>query len=367
MPHFADGIKKACLNSRFELIKAKTKELFDAAYKDTSDELSALDTYHFDEVILKSSAKEGVWEAETYLRIFDILFDEHFKKQILTDSYITTVNKEISLAKEISEIQFMVADNAQPNESKFGLRHKEIYEDGELVNKLRFGVNNGDIFNIYEGHNNGDYILVAQECDLMVRNDGTRSGTHGYLFKIETLSNAQLSSEIQNRAKKGEQFFSDKYQLPYFVKDTNKSGIVRLSDTIVVDLNFLDMAVFNDAGEITYNVDEAAGFDKNLYNTSWCNRHNLLLELLTEKANGLDSYYEEIAKIDPAFQSVLKRSVNFSLAFKESYGKTENYVNRTFNFGVRRSGRLRSPYSKILLDKYALYLSRNADLHDFAK
>jgi len=364
---FADGIKKACLNKRFEQIKNKTQTLFEEARVRTSGDIDELDTYDFDEVILKSSVTEGVWEAETFIRVYNIYLSDNFKKKIDENGYTQIMNKEINIAKEVGKIEFELKDNIKPNSNKYYLRHKELYEDGDIINKLRLGTANGDIFKIHDGNQQGEYILIAQECDLMVRNDGSRGSNHGYLFKIDVLTKSQLLSQIQNRAKKGEQFFADKFELGYYQPETNISGIIRLSEGIVINLNVLDLVAFNKDGESELKILDPLPFESDLYNTSWCNRYDTLLKYFTDKAKTLEKVAVEIEKVDAEIRNTLKNSVNIHLAFNDSYGKNDSYKEGIFNFGIKRIRRLREASAKTMLEKFARFLSRTADLHDFAK
>ena len=80
--------------------------------------------------------------------------------------------------------------------------------------------------------------------------------------------------------------------------------------------------------------------------------------------------YSEITRIIP--NDNLKYDEICEMAMPEPVKlgdiKVKSTVNAsTLSFEMRRIKRLRQPYSKILLEKHMRYLTRNAELHDFAK
>ena len=95
---------------------------------------------------------------------------------MVTTDYIKKVNPPIRKSKKFNDFKFDLPFNQDPYLHRYKLRHVELYADGAEINKLNLPVENGDIFEIYEGKLRGKYILVNQECDLMVRTNEESKG-----------------------------------------------------------------------------------------------------------------------------------------------------------------------------------------------
>ncbi|MDB4925939.1 hypothetical protein [Mucilaginibacter sp.] len=376
---FTDGLKKACLNTYCEQIKDNTLAIVFEAQKRTVDRIKAFDTYEFDQAVFKSSFTEGVWEPETLLRMTDTIFKDEVRRLMLDQAYVTKTNDIIAAARKISNITVNLQDVKEDHTEKFKIRHQELYESPELLNPLRRPIDNGDMFKVTEGAGkNKRYILIAQECDLMVRSEGDKRGKRGanmaVLAEITVVSkdkvlNEQITTYQKQIDKKkfGNHFFADRYQLNYFELGTDKVGIVDFKDTLMVDLNILDLAVFDLTGNSVLdlaNPNYSAGY----HNAAWQSRYELIEQEYTKIADELDSSYAALDVVaDEGRRTSLKAKINRVFSFINPAGVLMNYGNRKFDFGVERTGRLRLPKSKHLLDRYYLHLSRFAEQHDFAE
>jgi hypothetical protein len=377
---FADGLKKTCLNTFCENIKTQTVNILKEAQEKTIEKLQKFDTYDFDHTVFKSSFTEGLWEPETLLRIVDVIFKDEVRTIMKDQNYVPAVNTSICAARKISDIEFKIGNQSvgNPYSEKFKLRHQEIYESESLLNPLRRPIDNGDIFLITDGENkNKKYILVAQECDLMVRSEGAKEGKRGArsatLLEIETFTEQQLYNEIarfyevQREKKKFlNHFYADKFKLEYFEQATNKTGIVSFSKPLTIDLNVLDLIVFNGTGESVLDLGDPT-FDENYHNFAWRSRFKIINEEFFKEAQKLNSFYLALEGIEnEAIRKELQSKTNHLFSFILNTGIQLNYSNNKFNFGIKRISRLRLPKSKNLLDRYYQHLSRFADLHDFA-
>lgn len=375
---FGDGIKKTCLNTYCEDIKTQTIGILEVAQAQTIAKLRTFDTYDFDHTVFKSSFGEGVWEPETLLRITDVIFKDEVRKLMIERNYVPLVNTSICAASEISDIPFAIDAKSKTYSEKIKLRHQEIYESESLLNNLRRPIDNGDIFEITGGQlKNKKYILVAQECDLMVRggtkgDEGTRGARIAILLPIKILASETLLSELKRKysadIKKGKfttHFYADKFKLEYFESGTTKVGIVDLSSALSIDLNVLDLIVFNDTGDAVLDL-AAPTFDEKFHNFAWRIRYEKISKEFTEEAKALESLYSVLPKIaDPTLENEIQEKINRLLSFIVSAGIQINYKDNKFNFGLKRISRLRVPKSKYLLDRYYQHLSREAEPHDF--
>lgn len=375
---FGDGIKKVCLNTYCEDVKSKTIEIIQKAQKETIAQLKTFDTYDFDHTVFKSSLGEGVWEPDTLLRITDIIFKDKIRALMISGDYVPTVNTSICSAKEISKIEFPIEDTVNPYKERFKLRHQEIYEKEVLLNKLRRPIDNGDIFLVTDGEKvKRKYILVAQECDLMVRggqiDKGTRGSRIATLLEIETFTSENLFKDIERKylkdiEKKAFQshYYADKFKLEYFEEGTNKVGIVHFSKAKTIDLNVLDLIVFNEAGEAKIDLNNPS-YNADYHNFAWQSRFEIVKDEFTAKAELLTKQLAVIdATEDGDVKNSLKLSISHLLSFVDKLGIQINFSQNVFDFGLKRVSRVRLPKSKYILDRYYSHLARIAELHDFA-
>ncbi len=378
---FTDGIKKACLNTFCEIIKSRTIAVIEEAQKRTIDRLKAFDTYDFDHTVFKSSYAEGVWEPETLLRITDVIYKDYVKELINEGHYISEVNEKICSAKEVSDIDIKIDNKViEPYSVKFELRHQELYEGEKHLNQLRRPIDNGDIFLVTNGDKRGkQFVLVAQECDMMVRGESGDRGSRTAIFlEINRLTSDQLYAEMKkkyeveiNRKRFKNHFFADKFQLEYYDKGKDTNGLVHFKKDLVIDLNVLDLIVFNETGEAVLDLN-APTYDKRFHNLAWQKRYELIKSDFEQYATKMDLFN---ASLDLAFattnnedqRNAIKLHLQHPFSFLEKIGIQVNYGHNKFNFGIKRIARIRMPKSKHLLDRYYQHLSRFAELHDFAR
>ncbi|MDR6563613.1 MULTISPECIES: hypothetical protein [unclassified Arcicella] len=368
---FADAIKKLFLNQYCEQVKDKTLNLALEAFNKTIEELKLLDTYSFDFAILKSSLNEGIWEVETLLRVINIYLDNFIKVEMIKTDYLLSANEAFEKAHAISKSFNISVEgiNTQPYQKPIELRAKEIYEQGEIINGLYKPLENGDIFELTDlGNKKSMYVLVAQECDLMLRSTGERklqTATLLYLSskKIKDLV-ADESKSFKNYETNGRPFtfWDTRYKLDHF--ETTKVGIVNFTNSpLVVDLNFLDLVSFNHLGEAEI---ELKNKNRIKLQASLEARENIVIPKLIEKKKEInvllrglpknkDRYKALNSKLSPDLVIIGDKKIPVAM------GKS------SFSLKVKRIKRLRQPYARLLLEKYMEYLTRNALLHDFAK
>jgi len=371
---FADGLKKVCLNTYCENIKSQTIDILRDAQVETIRQLEKFDTYDFDHTIFKSSHTEGIWEPETLLRITDVIFKDEVRKLMIANNYVVSTNPAICAANELSKVEFKIDDSINPYHERFKLRHQELFEAGVLLNGLRIPIANGDIFTITEGDKKGkNFILVAQECDLMVRGeDGKRGARTAVFLEVETLTEKQFLKEISNKYEKdikdgkfNNHFFSNRYKLEYFESGTNKVGLVHFAKSILIDLNVCDLIVFNNSGEAVLDL-TTSSYDENFHNEAWKKRYKFIKDEFIARKEIIERQYAAVDGIaDVGLKGDIQARFNYIFSFIDKAGIQISYKSDKYTFGLKRILRLRHPKSKYLLDKYYQHLSRIAEQHDF--
>lgn len=368
-----DGIKKVLLNEHCELIKVQATDIIKDAYKQVVDKLHKLDTYDFDHIILRSSYGEGVWEVNTLMRIANNLFDQEIEDLMVKKKFAKSINPAIKKSKELSDITFTIPANHQPYNEKLTLRHHDIYHAGDRINGLHQPLENGDIFEVYEGTGKGLYILVAQECDLMMRTNkggkqGERAASTAMLLKLKTYKQQELQQEMEAHFKKAGMvmhYYANKFQLEYFVPGKKDVGVVLFTQEFRVDLDVLDLVVFNADGKALINL-IANKFDTDLVSASWEMRyHKLHKHYVKQQKRIVELLKKTDGKLDKPTKQLLVNSIGCGLAPIRNLGKPNVYNDDKFEFGIKRVMRLKKDGATYLLDRYYKHLSRKAEPHDF--
>lgn len=369
---FADGIKKTLLNGHFEIVKNETVNVMKQSFAKATETINQFDAYDFESTILKTSLDEGVWVPETIFRISNISYEDELKKNMVDVEYAAKVNKELKESRKIAEIKFTIPDNYKPYSDKLKYRHSEIYENGGIINSLRKPIQNGDIFTI----DNGYYILLAQPCDLMVRgtkkNFGDRKAQFASLVKMDFIRYSSKSQYTQDLKNNGNE---TKFILKYFSKNAKDLGIVDFHKYLIIDLNILDLCVFNPKGVCEINV-LCPKDNVDTLTSAWEEHYAKVLAKFKK-------YYDEIKDIKTIFAEIkfktTEESKKIEMVCKNSYSNlllstsdinipgVEIDNDGILRFPINRTSKVKEPLSNIALEKYTQYLSRNAESHDFAK
>ena len=386
---FADGIKKTLINRYIETIKQHTVRLIEESYREATNKINDFDTYDFENTILKSSVKDGVWEPHTIIRISDIIFENELKKRMVQTNYVPHINGALKAAQRFSDVDFKVGGNIEPYSTKRILRHQEIYEPGSLINALRKPLENGDIFELFDDQ----YILVPQACDMAVRKKegktGLRTAKVATLLKIvKTLT----PEDLRRKEKDSPHYFKDKYPLQYFNRGTTDVGIVDFTDYLIVDIDFLDLCVFNEEGECKININRLEC--RKFLSKTWESRYDILIERIKKlqaemteiktaiqypkQGHNFRKHNQKKFSTTKYVSFVSKRRFDFSQIEKAFYPKfifasskpIDNPVkveaDGTFDFLMKRTRKYKEFGATYLLEKYTKHLSRLAEPHDFA-
>jgi hypothetical protein len=364
-----DGIKKAMLNGYFEKIKTATNEILKATYPDLETDIDLLETYDFDDTVLKSSYAEGIWEGNTIFRLANIFMENRVKKLMIDKHYLTTVNSHIRNAKKISDVKITINPKYQPYLDKYKIRFSELYDTSQTLNELSLPIDNGDIFEIELKDRKSEFIIIGQECDLMMRSKikeemeiGERKASIAFLFEI-----IEKKSEKEfDKIKRSQNFLSNQCALKYYDNGDNNYALVDLTKPLLIDLDIIDLIVFNHEGKAEINL-KGTQFDPIRYSFSWEKRFQLLKEKWEIEANELDKLYSEMEGVKDDLKTEIINKIVSTIVLPSSRGVKVNYSERYFRFGIKRVRRLKSFAAKYMLDQYTAYLSRFADMHDFAK
>ena len=213
---FADGLKMMSINHNRDRLTWLVKNIEGRAAAEANKGLMLLDVYNFDHMVLKSSEKEGVWEAETLFRLFEIFRREAFQEETVKDENRLQLEDAIVKIRKIREIR-TIEDHQIPENQRLTLRRKELYDSETYINKGHLPLELGDIFKI----NGKYYILIAQPCDLMIRSEGASEGKR----KAQSVTLARIS--VPDMPEKLDPLFN--YLIEYYDPDSFKHAVVKIS------------------------------------------------------------------------------------------------------------------------------------------
>jgi hypothetical protein len=346
------GLKIVLLNFQCNSLKTKIKDIAKKTNTEAIKKLDKINVIHFDQMVFQSSAKEGILETDTLLRIYYLLHKNHIRSKLNQDEDV------IKLAKMIRQMgQIQTNETDLPNFNKiFELQESEIYEQGDYLNKHNTPIDLGDIFRI----DNSDYILVAQSCDLVIRTSKPRSINKAFLIRIEKnkTSKKSLLNHLDKRYEKikdgilsKEDFLSGVnqrlnevlnekkyYELPYYTEDKN-IYCADFSNAHVINLDILDFCVFNESGlgEINKNQVEPSHLT-----LGWSSRFHKIIEFVNSiTEENLSDFSNDLVKLNIDDNKIISN--------------------------IKRIKRLNQPYSHDLLIKFSQHISRLGLNHDLSR
>lgn len=393
---FTEGIKNLLLLRHVETLKQESLKILNSSNQNASKVISNITPKTFNQIVQKSSLKEGIWEVSTMFRLYNLISKKENYNSIADKEQRAVFNDSIAKIRKIDLIETGYNSGVE-NAQLTKLRDDELYLDKHIMNKLHLPISNGDIFKI----NNKHYILLVQPCNLAIRagkNDtGLRSKGYNNAFLVPI---HQYNKNEKSHTKR--EIFSTS-------NTDSLTNFAYFPEFKVLPLEYLDLTVFNENGiaSIDMNVSK---LDNDLIHAPWLKRYEyiftkiskyeekiqsihqikdiirneikLLNNEIREATANLNSKSQEeknniIESITPLKnkQKDLKNSLKhieekiYTIENFDSFGlnTATSYDNqaRIFTFDITRIKHYKSPYSNDLLQHFMLYLSRNAFDHDF--
>lgn len=375
-----DGFRRTVLVKVVEQVKQTCQAILDPSIERAKKAINDINVYDFDQAIFRSSRIEGVWEGDTYFRLFNATVRQHAQKAMHGHGALRTHIAEIRRKFPHTEvIDSSVRRNA------WTLRRAEIYEDPAFVNEHLLPVANGDIFQVRsKAHFKDDkddlFVLVVQPCDLAVRDDGLRGGESGepkfadmaYLVQIpgpekpipghSDLANVEAYDKLRKRLLRAEGRPSARFELPYFdLKNPDVRRYLSVSSLHHVWLAALDLSALNASGEAVLPLDVA-------------HTHELLLPGWTTRTTKMQKHFRDLLALVPAgLEQAKERALIGALVPAACRSRTIlTEVSgaegaRVVKYGIKRVGRLAPDQAAALLGRVAAHMSRPAFEHDLAR
>lgn len=354
LPALAEGIRNTLLVNEVELLKKEASKVLRSSFTKSINEINSLTPDSFNHIIQRSSKEEGVWEMNTLIRISNIITSHKALTSLIPIQRRRRINQSLEKIRQVEKIKTggeTPVDKAQI----IGLRSKELYIESEILNQLHYPLSNGDIFKIQDK----EYILLVQPCNVALRSSGTRDRKYnlGFLIQLET-----INKDDYFKYKKGQLATLEVIEDVSLPVESIK--IARFSTFQSISLSPLDLTIFNKDGISRMNLSETVNLSM-IMQESWKKRYKDLHKEFLHFSNGIKTY----KKIRIADKNILKNSIFNGALFSGFQIDNENSLSRSgklLEFNIGRIAHYRSPYSDDLLQKFMLYLSRNAFEHDFS-
>lgn len=344
---FAHGIKMMSLNHARDFLTGRVTEMAQKADRQANDDLMEVDVYNFDYMVLRSSEKEGVWEAETLFRLFEILRRVAFRKEAFTPAQRAALDGRIAQIRAVREVEIPPDEPEYPPNQRWEIRRLELYENEDFINQVHLPLELGDVFRDRQGRY---YILVCQPCDLMVRNNGQRAAEFVTLLKV-TLPSEQ-PGEVSS------------FTLRYFSLGSNPEAYAKFRSAYQLSAAVLDLAVFNADGRCRF---DPSATPPSLLHMPWRKRFEAISGEFQQYRSRFDELHQilEGANLSGPTGDYLQKALAGRIC-RSNLDVSLKYTDGVFDFGLRRVGRYRQPGATRLLSRYVAFLSRDAAEHEFA-
>lgn len=310
---------------------------------------NALETVTIEELafaVMRTSQEEGVSETETLVRIMNIAQREEFQLAIANSADLRSIILKLRSASLPIKKRDLESDS-----ELLKLRCAELYDKPEVVNSLYSPLSPGDLFVIKSsamkideaGKNTQEvvtteqlYVLAANACDLMLREDGTRRLETGMLLRVD-----EPGKQIEK------QFKFELKHLDFTGVGGSQTKQIELRTYRSIPLSLLDLCWRNDTGNCTWSEPEKVLSDN-------------LRESQKKRLEILDAEYSQFTSGD--FSS-MARPIKIDFSVDEN---PDNKI-RSAQFGVRRVGRLSNTHAAQLVSRFTGVFGRPSEEHDFSQ
>lgn len=340
---FARMLRLTLMNKHCKDFKNSVSKIIEDTFEESKKEIDDLNIYDFEDIVFRSSLKEGIWEPDTLFRLYNLYQHHKARSRAVLDEDLRKCTDEI---REICSIPI---GNIEKRGELWKIQRREIYEEGDHINSLHMPIESGDIFMKTGSSPGKKFILIAQPCNLMVRVSDP-GGKRTYDFHEVVLA------EIVDKPN------DSGYKLKYFDRESRKDHYVDFRKTHTVLLCILDLCVYNEEGKAQMAIADNC---PDTIIPSWKSRYRKLKKM-AEKI--IKKYKENYRKCqDKEILNLLapRSSLYKSGLFKADINCQEGKESITYN--CQRIGRLCQPRAGAMLTKYAHYISRSAFEHDFAE
>lgn len=350
---FAEGIKYILITRYIEDLKSKSIKILKESNNKSIKDFKKISPKTFNQIIQKSSYKEGVWEVESLFRLNTILNSDANFSSLLREDIRKDFDDSVLSVRNIDSIYTGSSKKISPESLQ--IREKELYTNQDYLNTLNLPVANGDIFEV----DSKKFILAVQPCNLALRNNGKRNRSYnkGILIPLVDLDAKDFNETTS-------------YKL-YRTDSNDKILCAIFSEYQNIKLDILDLTVFNSKSSSIIDMKINNVNDNNVIQESWKKRYKAIHKSFIKEEKVYLAYNTIRQKLNGKFTSEFDLLNSFfnnpslTKEFKIKDLEVYDYQNRVFNFKIQRVKRYKEPFSTDLLHNFMSYLSRNGFDIDF--
>lgn len=351
---FNNPLRRICVRRITHHVAQACCDALSEGLRTAVETLSEIPINDVEEAVFARTWSEGGSELDVMSRILAVSGRTTLHHKLLEALKLPGANffKELEVLRELSARE--PVEHAASTDSRLkAWRKSELFDEGELLNRLHYPIECGDIF---EKHGGGLFVLVGAPCDLMVRGqDAKRQASEGIFLPLRTRSTEQAGATQTGDRCAEASSGSRRYVLPSVGDDENYE--VRFNDAFTVNLRVLDWCVLNPSGEVKVGLAKAPRYP-GVLQVGWHNRlrdaHQACCDGV-QKMGAVPAEYATLCFFPEGFSETRDQSAAAIGASKQ------------MDFKLKRVKRLRPPYSDALLAAYLADAGRHGFEHDFAK
>ena len=338
-------VRLAALSGRYARVKNGAWAIFASSVNEAKSKMERLSVLDFDRMVFTSSRDESVWEPDTLLRVFGILMRREARSRLHADDDLMS---EVETARGVSDVPKRIVNGLKEekgSDEALEVQRFEIYDAGSELNRFCVPTELGDIFRI--GSAEKLFMLLAQPCDLVVREGGMRNHETSKLRRMATV--AEL---VRDHDEKRESWG----RLPFYEEGSGRAAFVNFGKVHQVPLAVLDLCVLSGDGSATIDLEALA---PRVLIEPWKGRHRRLSKVFDTALKTHEGLTNCGADADAALLALPGRWNTLALE--------PVVAGNTVRYAVQRTIRLRQPWSGALLTEFAQYQARAAFEHDFGE
>jgi hypothetical protein len=348
------SIKRAGLRRNLSEVVFRAQDTVRTAFGSAATALLSVPPEQLEEHVFERGYKEGVSELHVVERILTSHIAQELRQFFGTDIDVLSNVRRLRALRAIQ----LKSVNVQPDPNLAAFRLAEVWESDRLINSAYTPIACGDVFetDLHEKSAKGSmrkFILLAQPCDIALRPSGKeRAQRTAFLVPLKKLA--------------GDVSFEKEASLPLLpCKLGTDSWACDFRSAAAVKLAVLDLASFRADGRV--RVDEGHVPPVDLL-AAQSRIYKERTSFPTKVIEAGKSISPGNGTADPALQlsfSAEKTFKHFHCAVFE-LGSAENKsagipaLPKRVTWRLRRSGRIRMPYSVAFLDQYLSNMSRRA-------
>jgi hypothetical protein len=330
---FVDYLRLSLTAPSLKAIRLGVRTALEGAHSTAVEQFNKMPLHAVQDIVVRTSRTEGIWEIDTYLRVFQILLRRALHGKV-SENDNAELRAAISDARKAAELP--AGDPAWSSKTIAELMAAENYSTGKVINEAGLPLENGDIFEI-----DGELLILAmQPCDLAFRDDGSGARKETRLARL--LQIEQSEDWPRNPAKLPKGLYAATLGSSHGLEDPG--CVAKLKPIRHLSLELLDLCCFDADGKAQLDLDRTPP---------------------PALVPGQAERYQELRKLVVSSSLSRRSSKAGGRIFLDTNGDVSVKSRwtpgaRRIRFSVRRVARLSAPHSAQLLTAFAHDVSRAA-------